>query len=159
ADAAISVVLPVYSAATDLQPNLQRWATTLDSLARDYEILLVNAGTDPIGPQAESLTGQLPRLRVLPHLTPGGRGGALRAGLAAGHLPLFCYAECSTAYEPADLAKMLDLIDHVDLVSGYREGKAHRRHEGLLTVLFRWMLRWVLGVHLKDAECSFKLFR
>jgi glycosyltransferase involved in cell wall biosynthesis len=157
AEAPVSVVLPAYNAAASVEPTLRGWAAYLDGLAREYEILLVDDGsTDQTRERAEAL--QLPRLRVLHHDVVQGQGAALRTGLVAARLPLICYCECSAAYQPADLSKMLELIDQVDVVTGYRP-LAVRPHRSRAERIHQWLVRLIFGLHLKDVDCPFKLFR
>ena len=49
-----------------------------------------------------------------------------RTGLAAAQYPLFFYSTCDRQYLPADLRRLLDLIDQVHLVSGFRKWGAAR---------------------------------
>ncbi len=152
ATAPLSLVLPARNEEAHLESTLQSWIGYLETLQRDYEILLVDdASTDQTIPLAESVATRSPRLRLLRHATPCGLGAALRSGLAAAQYPLFLYSECSNQYEPTDLKALLEVIDQVDLVSGYRNGR-------------RWQLselayRWLYGVRLRDVNCAFKLAR
>jgi glycosyltransferase involved in cell wall biosynthesis len=156
AQAPLSVVVPAYNEEASLEPVLAGWATYLDSLGRDYEILVVDDGsTDRTGERAEALREKYPRVRCLPHATRSGLGAALRTGLAAAQYPLFFYTECSLSYQPADLKLLLEAIDQVDLASGYRVGKSWSWND----FVFRWLARLLFGVRLKDVDCSFKLFR
>src|SRR5262245_48909112 len=121
ATAPLSIVLPSRNEEAHLEGTISSWTRYMDTLQRDYEILLVDDGsTDQTASLAESLAARFPRLRLLRHATPCGFGAALRTGLAAAQYPLFFYSACSNQYEPADLKALLDVIDQVDLVSGYR---------------------------------------
>src|SRR5437763_13764030 len=93
ATAPLSIVLPARNEEGHLETTVQNWATYLDSLQRDYEILIVDDGsTDQTIPLAQSLTARFPRLRLLPHASPCGFGAALRTGLTAAQSPLFFYS-------------------------------------------------------------------
>jgi glycosyltransferase involved in cell wall biosynthesis len=156
AQAPISVVLPAYNEEADLESVVASWAASLDSLGRDYEILVVDDGsTDRTGDLAETLAGKYPRVRCLRQGTRSGFGAALRTGLAAAQYPLFFYADCNSSYQPTDLKLLLEEIDQVDLASGYRAGKGWSWND----FVFRWLARLFFGVQLKDVDCSFKLFR
>jgi glycosyltransferase involved in cell wall biosynthesis len=160
AQAAISVVLPAHNAVSALPAVIEAWTGYLDSLSRDYEVLLIDDGsTDGTGPLADELSTRLSRLKVVHHAQPQGLGACLRAGLALAQFPLFCYAECSTAYQAGDLARLLDVMDHVDLVTGLRIWQAHKPGWSIGR-LWSWLaFRFVFGLRLKDVECPFKLFR
>src|SRR5262249_30078436 len=95
------------------------------------------------------------------------------------------YTTCSKEYDPQDLRRLLEKIDQVDLVTGYRVGRpvpVWRRlldflWRGFVRVLFgmpleredcwpgtrgwrrRWLARWMFGVRVRDPECAFRLFR
>ncbi|HEV3085326.1 MAG TPA: glycosyltransferase family 2 protein [Gemmataceae bacterium] len=160
AQAAISVVLPTHNAASALPGVIEAWTGYLDSLSRDYELLVIDDGsTDGTGPLADELSTRWSRLKVVHHAQPQGLGACLRAGLALAQFPLFCYVECSTAYQARDLAKLLDVMDHVDLVTGLRIWQDHKPGWSAGR-LWSWLaLRFVFGLRLKDVECAFKLFR
>src|ERR1700730_10701840 len=117
AHAPLSVVLPAYPVAVPLEVVLHNWLAYLDTLGRDYEILLIDdAAPDCTANSAGGLTSTYPRLHLLQQPSPRGVGAALRTGLAAAQFPLFCYAECGNCYQPADLGRLLEVIDKVDLV-------------------------------------------
>src|SRR5207248_6099704 len=70
------------------------------------------------------------------------------------------YTECSNSYEPSDLARLLEVIDKVDLVSGCRVGRFARERTSVWSqYAYRGFLRLLFGLRLKDVDCSFKLFR
>jgi glycosyltransferase involved in cell wall biosynthesis len=142
---------------------------------------------------------------LLPPSSPsaGGAGACLRVGLAAAQYPLVAYCELREtiggtkdelresghyrdrsrgAYCPEDLKQMLEIIDEVDIVCGFRTRKGRVpmierlyrwvvrlilrlkddcRHIRVLMTerLYRWLARMIFGVRLKDAYCPFKLFR
>src|SRR5271165_5372196 len=124
AAAPLSVLLPAHNAQAHLGELLQSWIAYLDTLQREYEILLIDDGsTDDTRKIAEDLAGKQPRLQVLRHETHRGFGASLRTGLGAARHPLFFYSTCDRLYQPAELKKLLDRIDQADLVSGYRAGR------------------------------------
>jgi hypothetical protein len=155
ADAPISVALLVPESGTGFEEAINGWVDYLETLKRAHEILVVGAGSAAVG-EAEEWAKRNANVKVVGQDTPGA-GASLRAALAAAHHPLFFYADCIQAYAPADLGKLLEFIDHVDLVSGFREPpEARSPAHGWL---HRLVLRFVFGLRLQDVDCSFKLFR
>jgi glycosyltransferase involved in cell wall biosynthesis len=160
AQAPLSIVLPAYNVETSLEKVLRNWAAYVDTLGREYEILVVDDGsTDRTRESAGTLVAQYPRFRLMRHPAPQGVGAALRTGLGAAQFPLLVCGPCSTAYHPADLGRLLELIDKVDLVSGYRVGQSRRERSLWKAYARRGWLRFLFGLRLKDVDCPFKLFR
>ncbi len=186
ASAPISVVLVADNSAHTLTNNLNQWTQFLDSLNRDYEILLVDDGSmDGTATVLAELSPLLARVKILRHDRPQGIGAALRSGIAAARMPLLCYSTADGAYRPAELQRLIEAIDPLDLVTGYRQWRPvplwfripETVYRLLLRVVFgiptepqpcwfgrqrysrRWLARWILGLPVSDPECSFRLFR
>jgi glycosyltransferase involved in cell wall biosynthesis len=182
----ISLVLAAHNAAADVEVVVAEWHTVLDGLVRPYEIILVNDGsTDDTTMLADLLASRFSRLRVIHHAFRQGFGAALRSGIAAAQHPLLAYTTCDKQYLPAELKRLLDSIDKVDLVTGYRQWlRVPQLLRGLglvyrifVRVIFgipleplpcwlgdkgqvkRWFARWIFGVRVHDVECAFRLFR
>lgn len=182
----LSVVLLTHPDYADQDEVVAAWAHYLDGLKRDYEILLVSeSDSSPSGDSPAADSGGAARLRALhPSGTPG-PGSALRAGIAAARHPLLFYTTCTKDFQPSDLGQLLERIDKVDLVTGYRVWRPPPfwlvwldRLQRLLTWLIlgmaweprtawlgwrglgrRVLARWVFGVRVRDPECLFRLFR
>ncbi len=57
------------------------------------------------------------------------------------------------------MGKLLEAIDQVHLVSGYRVRRAPILSLMKRDLVYRWFVRGVFGVRLTDVDCEFKLFR
>jgi hypothetical protein len=186
ADAPLSVLLFAYNEGPSFEEIVTGWITYLNGLKRSYEIIVVDDGsTDQTGAWADALAGRYPWLRALHHDHRRGFGAALRTGFPAAQYPLLFYTTCDRQYETAELQRLLDLINQVDLVTGIRAWQpvpTWLRSLGSLyrviaRVVFgvpleprqvwlgwpgwprRWLARWVFGLRLQDVECAFRLFR
>jgi glycosyltransferase involved in cell wall biosynthesis len=182
----ISLVLLACNASAHVEALLGEWSDILDGLKRPCEIILVDDGsTDATPAMADALASRFPQLRVLHHASRMGMGAALRSGIAAARYPLLAYTTCDRQYQPGDLQRLLEAIDKVDLVIGYRlwlqTPPLLRRlgsiYRGAVRVLFgipldplpswlghggqkkRWLARWLFGVRVHDVECAFRLCR
>jgi hypothetical protein len=186
ASAPLSVVLLAQNDALEIDEVVTAWVSHLKELGREHEILLVDDGSSDNTPvQADKLAERFSSVRVLRQAAPRGTGAALHSGIAAAQYPLLFYTTCDKQYHPADLARLLETIDKVDLVTGYRVGRPlpgwliwwDRLFRLFVRVLFgisqepvdcwlgwagwprRWLGRWVFGVRVRDQECAFRLFR
>jgi glycosyltransferase involved in cell wall biosynthesis len=186
ATAPLSVVLIARNVSPILADVLTAWQTCLGGLKRDYEILLVDDGsTDNTAEVLAGLAATIPHLQVLRPDQPTGIGAALRTGMAAASKPLLCYCTADRQYQPAELQCLLDAIDAVDLVVGYRKWLPvplwfripEKIYRLFLRIILgiptearscwlgrqgyarRWLARWIFGIPLADPECAFRLFR
>jgi glycosyltransferase involved in cell wall biosynthesis len=186
AQSPLSAILTAFNAGAEAEEAAAAWDVYLASLSRPYEILLVNDGsTDDTGPRADRLAGQNPHLRIFHHAQHAGVGAALRTGLEHASHPLVITAPCDKQFHPPDLYRILESIDQVDLVAGYRVGppvpawlklwdagvrlvarillgatRAPRDSwPGLSGWRRRWLARWIFGVRVQDPECPFRLYR
>jgi glycosyltransferase involved in cell wall biosynthesis len=186
AQAPLSAILLAFNAEAELEEVISAWDNYLSGLARPYEIQLVDDGsTDDTRQRADRLAEKIAHVRVLGHEQHVGTGAALRTGLAAARHPLVFTVPCTKEFHPPDLYRVLDSIDQVDLVTGYRVGRPVPRWlqmvdycRRLLARVFlgaapeprvswpgqagwgrRWLARWLFGVRVRDPECSYRLYR
>jgi hypothetical protein len=193
ADEPISLVLLACGAADHLESVVDGWFRALSrrlgsprpALPRD-EIVLVEDGTATgVAEMADRLTVQYPLIAWQRFEERRGPGAMLRVGLTAATRPLVATAPCTPAYPPEFLKKLLEAIDPVHLVSGYRAGRpvpAALRGVGKVVRgavnaalgldlaplpgwlgwrghLAHWTARAVFGVRARDVGCPFRLFR
>jgi glycosyltransferase involved in cell wall biosynthesis len=143
----VSVLLPVFNQAAGLESIAEAWLRALGRLDREFEFIIVNdASTDDTSAVASKLAARHPEIRLLSHETRRGFGASLRTGLAAARHPLFFYTACDYPYPPADLAKLLEVIDSADVVSGCRTDPVPGWLRRLGTV-YRVVVRVVVGTH------------
>jgi glycosyltransferase involved in cell wall biosynthesis len=186
AQASLSAVLVAFNVGAELEEAVAGWDEYLAGRSRPYEILIVNDGsTDDTLAHAEKLAGQFPQVRVLNHERHEGIGAALRTGFAQAQYPLLVSAAADKQFQPADLYRLLESIDQVDLITGYRVGRpipigilfldalrsllsrvflgAAREPRGCWLGLAgwrrRWLANWIFGLRVRDPECPFRLYR
>jgi glycosyltransferase involved in cell wall biosynthesis len=135
----------------------------LAELDRDFEIILVDDGsTDGSAATAQVLCKQDERRRLIINTKRQGMGAGLRAGLRIAQFPLLAYASYfpqSGRYEPAQLGRLLSQIDHVDLITGYRVAGGKSWRQSWDERLYRWLVRAVFAVRLRDLGCHLVLAR
>jgi glycosyltransferase involved in cell wall biosynthesis len=156
----LSVVLLALDQEPAIVEVVHAWITYLETLQRPFEILVVDGpSSSSAGQTIETLLAQEPRARFLSPEKPGRAGAALRTGLAAAQFPLLFYGDCSQSYQPAALAALLDLIDQVDAVCGYRTQAGRPLRLPAAERWYAWYVRLLFGLRLRDIDCPFKLFR
>ena len=142
----LTVVLLAHNDAAHVEELVSAWAGRLDGLGRDYQLILVDDGSaDGTAGRAEAQREKFPRLEVLRHESPRGVGAALRTALEAANRPLVFYTLCDPRYRPDDLPRLLQTIDPVHLVTGFRAGRPVPPTWRALGVLARVFCRVVFG--------------
>ena len=133
----------------------------LRELTDDYEIIVGDdASTDRSAEILVELQQTYPQLRVLRHATNRGYGGNLRSGIAACTKDLFFYTDGDGQYDPAELGVLYrHLSPEVDVVQGYKIQRHDPLHRVLIGRLYHTFVRWWFGLHLRDVDCDFRLFR
>jgi glycosyltransferase involved in cell wall biosynthesis len=134
---------------------------TLRELTDDYEILVGNdASTDHSAIILEELQRQYPDLRVLHHPRNLGYGGNLRSLFAAATKDLIFYTDGDAQYDPAELSSLYrHLAPDVDVVQGWKIERHDPLHRKLIGRAYHHFVRYWFGLHLRDVDCDFRLFR
>ena len=133
----------------------------------DAEILCVDDGsTDDTAQRLVMASARLPALEILRLDANGGKGAALRAGVAAARGAAVLFLDADLAVDLAHVAPALaQLHDGADVVIGCRNvpGAVIRRGQRAPR---RWLGRgyrklacWWLGLRVSDVTCGFKAFR
>ncbi|HET9944775.1 MAG TPA: dolichyl-phosphate beta-glucosyltransferase [Actinomycetes bacterium] len=160
----VSVVIPAYNEEWRILPTVGAIATHMSQREQPWELIVADDGsTDDTVRLLTDL--QLPNLRVLVPIRNGGKGSAVRRGVAAarGEYVLFADADQSTPIEQFDrlLSRLTDDGDDVAVGSRAASG-AEVANKSLLRRVLSRGLRAVIavgfGVRVKDTQCGFKLF-
>ena len=161
AAAPLSLVMPAFNEERTISQAIDR------VLAQAFvgELIIVDdASTDGTARILEQLNDA--RVRVITHTANQGKGAALRTGFAHATCDLVGVQDADLEYDPADLAKLIEPLQHdlADVVYGSRfmSGDARR-------VLYYWhsvgnrMLTFasnvVTNINLSDMETCYKVFR
>ncbi len=156
----LSVVLPAYneeqviaSIVSDVLNVLSRWRM-------DVEVLVVDDGsTDRTRSIVAALAATHSQVRLITHSTNHGYGAALASGFKAATKDLTLFMDADGQFDIRDLQRFFPYIDEYGAVIGYR---IHRR-DSWMRKLNAWgwkhLIRLVLGVHVRDIDCAFKLLR
>jgi dolichyl-phosphate beta-glucosyltransferase len=160
----VSIIVPAYNETERLIPTIGAIASEMSDLGLEWEMIIADDGsTDDTAAIAESL--ELVNLRVLRAPTNGGKGSAVRRGMAAarGQNILFADADNSTPIE--EFAKLLAKINDegYDVAIGSRalSGGSEANKSPVRRLLsngLRWMVQHVVGIQVRDSQCGFKLY-
>jgi glycosyltransferase involved in cell wall biosynthesis len=158
----LSVVIPVYNEEENVRPLVEEIRTAMDPLKKDYEIILVDDGSqDQTFDALRRLHQRHPFLRVIRLKRNFGQTAALAAGLAHAIGEVVVMMDGDGQNDPRDIPALLSELDRgSDLVCGWR----YTRRDPWLSRRFPSMLAnglisWATHVKLHDYGCTLKAMR
>lgn len=157
----ISVFFPAYNDAGTIPSMVLTALLTLKRLTDDYEVIVINDGSQDHTPDLlEELAQLYPQVRVIHHFKNTGYGGALRTGIAQSRKELVFYTDGDAQYDVRELEKLLPLMtDDVDMVNGYKISRSDPFYRSLLGTMYRLTTKLFFGIRLRDIDCDFRLMR
>lgn len=158
----VSAVLPAYEEAGALDWVVERARRALERSCAEWEIVLVvhaSAG-DGTPERAAAWARRDPRVRAVVQ-PPGVRayGAALALGIGAARHPWVFLCDADGQLDPREFPVLAAAAEGADLVAGARTPRVDPLPRRLAAGVYNLLLRCLLGVRLRDADCAFKLFR
>jgi dolichol-phosphate mannosyltransferase len=156
----ISIILPVYNEAESLPVLWAELQPLLVQLPGPVEVLIVDDGsTDGSAEVARGFVSNDPRVRLVRLAANAGLTEALLAGFAAARGARIVTMDSDLQYDPADIPRLLALLDHYDAALGWRG----RRHDPWLKRLSSRIANTVrsavLGDAFRDSACTLRAMR
>ncbi len=155
----LSVVLPAWNEEAVIARTVQAVVETLSSLAPDYEIIVVDDGSqDRTGEIADTLASANPRIKVVHNWPNRGYGGALIAGFNAVSKELTFFMDSDGQFDIGDIPRLLAHIEQYDAVLGYREHRQDPWPRKINAWGWKMLMRLLFGLKVRDIDCAFKLY-
>ena len=156
----ISACFPAFNEATNLETLVRNADAALRTLGDRYEIIVVDDGSVDQTPQVlAAAQATCPALRTLQHERNLGYGAAVLTGLRAAQYDLVFLCDADNQFDLGELSRVLPLMAHADAVIGYRARRQDPPHRRIYGTLWTVLTRIVLGVHVRDVNCAFKIMR
>ncbi len=159
---AVSVILPVFNEADNLEPLTRDTLAALEDTGRSYEIIFIDDGsTDRSLEVLTALQRAHSSIVVIEFRRNFGQTAALAAGLRAAEGEVVVTMDADRQNDPQDIGMLLREIDQgMDLVCGWR----HERKDGLWLRLLpsraaNWLISTTTDVKLHDYGCTLKAMR
>jgi glycosyltransferase involved in cell wall biosynthesis len=161
-DSMISVIIPLFNEAGNVEPLCAELTPALDSLKRDYEVIFVDDGsTDGTGDALAKAAADNPRFKIVTFKRNAGQTPAMMAGIDHAAGDVIVPMDGDLQNDPADIAKLLDKLEEgYGVVSGWRQNRKDAFWTRTLpSRIANGIISWVSGVHLKDYGCTLKAYR
>jgi glycosyltransferase involved in cell wall biosynthesis len=156
----ISLVMPAYNEAENIEPMVAEASPALESVTSDYEIIVVDDGSkDDTAAVARQVVERYPHVRLIQHPVNQGFGAAVFTGFTNAEKDWIFYTDADRQFVLSELVKFEPLMDGADLIAGYRAP----RRDPFMRVLYGkgWSMlcTLVFGYTVRDVDCGFKLLR
>jgi dolichol-phosphate mannosyltransferase len=156
----VSLVIPAYNEAAGIRQAIAEADTALARFAPDYEILVVDDGSqDATAAIVREAAQANPRLRLLQHEINRGYGAALRTGFEAARFDRVAFTDADCQFDLSDLARLVSLAERYPLVAGYRVNRQDPWQRRFYSWGYNLLVRSLLGTRVRDCDCALKVFR
>ncbi len=170
----LSIILPAYNEATTF-PTLMHDLLSLKLQGLEREIIIVESNSTDGTRELVQRYADEPEIKILLEDSPGGKGRAVRKGLALATGEYVLIQDADLEYDINDYEKLLAPLraGRADFVLGSRHsterrswkirtfdsGKMHQHYLNMGHILFTQLFNLVYGQRLKDPFTMFKVFR
>jgi dolichyl-phosphate beta-glucosyltransferase len=163
----LSLIVPAYNEAESIMGTLRDLQAFLNLQPYSYEIIVAADGADGTRERVRELVARDPRVTVFGDAQRGGKGRAIRIGVARANGQVIGFADADNKTPTQELTKVLPWFDKgYDIVIGSR-GLADARIETpqrwyrrLGSRAFGICMHLTVGLwSIRDTQCGFKFFR
>jgi len=158
----ISLVIPIYNEAPNIEALYGEITAALDPWGRTYEVLLIDDGsTDGSGELLATLPARDARVRIIRFRKNFGQTPAFSAGFAYARGSIIITSDGDLQNDPKDIPMLVACLEEGnDIVCGWRKD----RKDTLVTrripsMIANKLISRATGVDLHDYGCSLKAFR
>ena len=164
----LSVVIPVYNERFLVRELVQRVLSVQVPGIRELQVVIVDDGSkDGTREILRELAAAHPEaIRYIEHEKNGGKGAAIRTGIAHATGDLIVFQDADLEYDPRDYARLVRpfLEDGADVVYGSRFLPSERRRvlyhrHSMGNRFLTGLSNWFTDLNLTDMETCYKMFR
>jgi glycosyltransferase involved in cell wall biosynthesis len=156
----LSLVLPAYNEEENIGDVTREALIALPRFTDTFQIVVVDDGSrDRTAEVAEAFARQDARVRVVRHERNRGYGAALVTGFAATDGDYVMFMDADRQFDINDLRLLTPFASDFDIVAGFRMERNDPLHRRVFAETFNVAVRVLFGVHMRDIDCAFKLFR
>jgi glycosyltransferase involved in cell wall biosynthesis len=158
----ISVVIPVFNEAENLEPLHQELVAALQSTGRPFEILFIDDGSaDASWAVLRGLQNRDRRVRLIRLRRNFGQTAALAAGFDYARGEIIVSLDADLQNDPGDIPALVGKLEEgYDIVSGWRKSRKDKFFSRRVpSVIANSLISRLTRVKLHDYGCTLKAFR
>ncbi len=156
----LSVVVPVYDEAENLEALHRALHESLDATPGGVEFLFVDDGSrDGSLETLRKIAARDLRVRVIALDRHAGQTAALDAGFRRVRGEVTVTLDADLQNDPADIPRLLEHMDRADVVNGVRLHRRDARWRRAASRVANGFRNWATGEHVTDVGCSLRSMR
>lgn len=156
----ISIVVPVFNELDNIAPLAAEVARSFAGEARSWELVLVDdASTDATWAEILKAQAADPRVRGLRHQANRGQSAAVWTGITGSEGSILCTLDGDLQNNPADLPRMIAMLDQLEFVSGRRTQRQDSWVRKMSSSVARAARTRALGHDFADTGCALRAFK
>lgn len=162
----LSVIMPAYNEEDRILPSIQETHAFLDGVGWDYEIIVVDDGSqDATCENATRADSAARRVKVLHYDLNMGKGHALKHGFQHATGDLIAFLDADLDLHPSQIETLYQVMrqSQADVVIGSKRHPlskvAYPRHRRVISTVFFWLVHILFGLHIHDTQTGIKLFK
>ena len=155
----VDLVIPVHNEVETIEATLRDFARLNDDGDPRIRFIVCEDGSSDGTPElVRTLSDSLP-IQLITSTARKGYSRAAVDGLKAATADLVAFSDSDGQYDPLDLDRMLEEVDDVDIVIGFRNPRVDPVARKLMSHAFRLVYKLMFRVPLKDPSCPLLVIR
>ena len=155
----LSLCFPCYNEQDVIGEVLAGACAVLPEFVEEFEVIVVDDGSaDDTSAVVKRFAERDDRVRLVRHEKNRGYGAAVATALRAAHGEWICFSDGDGQFNMLDLPQLLVHAEHSDVVVGYRHNRADNGIRKFNSNSWKWLIRGLMGLKIRDLDCAFKLF-
>ena len=157
----VSIVIPLYNEAINIEKLDARLSNTLESMGRSYEIIYVDDGsTDGTTEILRRLRSQDRKIKIIVFNRNYGQHAAVVAGFERALGEVIVTLDGDLQNPPEEIPKLVAKIQEgYDVVGGWREGRQDPVIRRILSYMINRVTSVIIGVRMRDYGCMLRAYR
>ncbi|HON45124.1 MAG TPA: glycosyltransferase family 2 protein [Planctomycetota bacterium] len=156
----ISVVLPIYNEAGNIETLVQEIKSALQPLKRTFEILCIDDGSkDNSAEVIQKLQKEFSEVVFLQHIRNFGQSAAQGTGFRYAKGQWIITLDSDGQNNPADMPKLLEHAGEFDCVCGVRKKRKDTWIRRISSKIANKVRNGITGDKVLDAGCTFRVMR
>jgi glycosyltransferase involved in cell wall biosynthesis len=158
----LSLVIPVYNEAENLEILYREIKSSCENLGKSYEVIFIDDGsTDDSALVLTNIWKQYPAIKIIKLRKNFGQTAALSAGFDHSRGEVIITLDADLQNDPADFGLLIKKIEEgYDIASGWRVKRKDKLFSRRLpSSTANWLISAITRVKLHDYGCTLKAFR